>query len=99
MENPLGDDRAACRVEGRKGGGKQAGAEAAETGPRRGTSGAERDTGYQVDGGKEDKLWEGRWRPAVCKNFQVDSRPEPGRYGYIRVQHIGEAQSNGRVQG
>ena len=50
---PTGYNRDAFRFEGGKRTGKWTGGEAEETGLRRRTSGADRDTGYQVEGGKE----------------------------------------------
>ena len=54
---PTGTDRYARRVEGRKGGGERTGEEEEETGLWRRTSGADRDTVYQVKGNKEEKIW------------------------------------------
>ena len=52
----------------------------------------ERDTGYHVKGGKEDKRRDRRWRPAGVGDVKVDRQPDKGIEREIRVQHIGEAQ-------
>ena len=46
---PTGVNKYASNIEGGKGGGERTGEQAVETGPRRGNSGAERYTGYQIE--------------------------------------------------
>ena len=60
-----------------KGGGKCTDSEVEDTGLRCRTSGAERDTGYQVNGRKKVNQRDGRWRTAGVGDAQVYSQPKP----------------------
>ena len=54
-------------------GNKRTGEEVVETVLQCGISGAERDTGEQVDGGRKENFWDWRWGPAGGEYVQVAS--------------------------